>query len=86
MRCGTDPRKMCGQRRKALRSGELFILYNQTVYGWAFRHEHYRPGDDVLLLSHCLYCGGELPRFKGWPNTNAAWLRVMRAIWSADAE
>jgi hypothetical protein len=78
--------QMCGERRAALRRGELFALYDPKVSGWALRPEHYRPGDDVLILSHCLYCGGELPRLKGWPNTDAAWLRILRAIWSEDAE
>lgn len=55
------------------------IVYRETL-GWVMQ---FMGTGDAIRLTHCPYCGGELPRLK-WPNTDAAWRRLYAAIWGEE--
>lgn len=64
--CSRNPRVMCGERRAAMRAGEMF--YSVHYAGWIFPAESRHVlraltdhGHAPMCWPYCPFCGGPLP-------------------------
>ena len=64
--CSRDPRTVCGERRAAMRAGEMF--YSVHYAGWVYPADNRHVlrslterGYSPMTWPYCPFCGGTLP-------------------------